>query len=251
MIKKNEEGELLLNITAVASEVIPHFTRYNGGLIRRIDSVNEKITTGYSLVGEFVWKGLTWNKPGLYLDCSIGGSRKNQKYQYSLFILGQDGVAKYLDVLEIRWGKGGGWGGDWAVCMWDAVYAALNEIEAGLPHPDRDTSTDLRTRFELEELAVIANEKGFNSALAIILRVLGFYPAAPLYRYTGDSARVTPCSKRGIRRIDQPRVCWDGSCPGYIDRRCSFCGEAVASDLAHLFIPYSEYEALQAERRRC
>jgi hypothetical protein len=166
MIKKNEEGELLLNITAVASEVIPHFTRYNGGWIRRIDTVNEKMTTGYSLVGEFAREGLTWHKPGLYLDCSIGGSRKNQKYQYSLFILGQDGVAKYLDALEIRWGKGG----DWAVCMWDAVYAALKEIEAGSPYPNRDTSTDLRTRFELEELAVIANEKGFDSALAIILK---------------------------------------------------------------------------------
>lgn len=166
MIKKNEEGELLLNITAVASEVIPHFTRYNGGWIKRIDTVNEKVTTGYSLVGEFARKGLTWHKPGLYLDCSIGGSRKNQKYQYSLFILGQDGVAKYHDAFQIRWGKGG----DWAVCMWDAVYAALNEIEAGSPHPNWDTSTDLRTRFELEELAVIANEKGFNSALAIILK---------------------------------------------------------------------------------
>ena len=166
MIKKNEEGELLLNITAVASEVIPHFTRYNGGWIRRIDTVNEKMTTGYSLVGEFAGEGLTWHKPGLYLDCSIGGSRKNQKYQYSLFILGQDGVAKYLDALEIRWGKGG----DWAVCMWYAVYAALNEIEAGSLHPNRDTSTDLRTRFELEELDAIANKKGLNSALAIILK---------------------------------------------------------------------------------
>ena len=164
MIKKNEEGELLLNITAVASEVIPHFTRYNGGWIRRIDTVNEKMTTGYSLVGEFAGEGLTWHKPGLYLDCSIGGSRKNQKYQYSLFILGQDGVAKYHDALEIRWGKGG----DWAVCMWDAVYAALKEIEAGSPHPNRDTSTDLRTRFELEELAAIAYERGFDSALVII-----------------------------------------------------------------------------------
>lgn len=166
MIKKNEEGELFLNITAVASEVIPHFTRYNGGWIRRIDIVNEKMTTGYSLVSEFAGEGLTWHKPGLYLDCSIGGSRKNQKYQYSLFILGQDGVAKYHDALETWLGKGG----DWAVCMWDAVYAALKEIEAGSSHPNRDTSTDLRTRFELEELAVIANKKGFNSALAIILK---------------------------------------------------------------------------------
>lgn len=73
----------------------------------------------------------------------------------------------------------------------------------------------------------------------------------PLYRYIGDPARVTPCSKQGNCRIDRPRVCWDGSCPGYIDRRCSFCGEAVSSDLAHIFIPYSEYEALQAERGRC
>jgi hypothetical protein len=166
MIRKNDKGELLLNITAVASEVIPHFTRYNGGWIRRIDIVNEKMTTGYSLVSEIAGEGLTWHKPGLYLDCSIGGSRKNQKYQYSLFILGQDGVAKYHDALETWLGKGG----DWAVCMRDAVYAALKEIGAESPHPNWDTSTDLRTRFELEELAVIANKKGFNSALAIILK---------------------------------------------------------------------------------
>ena len=84
----------------------------------------------------------------------------------SLFILGQDGVAKYHDALETWLGKGG----DWAVCMRDAVYAALKEIGAESPHPNWDTSTDLRTRFELEELAVIANKKGFNSALAIILK---------------------------------------------------------------------------------
>ena len=77
-----------------------------------------------------------------------------------------------------------------------------------------------------------------------------FYPdPKPLFRYIGDSAQVTPCLGRG--NPSWPTVCWDGSCPGHIDLRCPFCGYTVCSDFTHLFLPYLEYEALQAERGRC
>jgi len=164
MIRKNDEGELLLNITAVAAEVIPNFTRYNGGWIKRVTGVDETKTDGYSLIGDFTKTGLTWHQPGVYLDCSIGGSRKNQAYRYSLFILQPDGVGKYLGITETRLGRGG----DWAPHFWDAVAAALQKIGAGTPGSGMFPSSNLRTLFELEEMAVMAQSKGFSSALDVI-----------------------------------------------------------------------------------
>jgi len=63
-------------------------------------------------VGEFCKSGLQWMSPGVYLDCSIGGSRKNQRYVYTVFALREDGatVAYNDDAIVVegpRWRLGG------------------------------------------------------------------------------------------------------------------------------------------------
>jgi hypothetical protein len=166
MIRKNDKGELLLNITTVAEKVIPKFTRYNGGWIKQITGIDESKTNGYSLLGEFTPGRLVWNKPGLYLDCSIGGSRKNQEYKYSLFILQPDGTGKYLGVTEVRYERGG----DWAPRLWDAITTALREFEEQYQSGDVSPSSTTQTRLELEELALVAKERGLDSALEFITK---------------------------------------------------------------------------------
>ncbi len=118
-IERNSEGCLLMDPEKVAAEVTPKFSRYNGGWIKRVDGLDKKYANGYSLVGEFVEKGLQWLKPGLYLDCSIEGSRKHPERRYSLFRLLPDGTSVLL-------AKAGDYR-DWAPRMWPAIEAALAE----------------------------------------------------------------------------------------------------------------------------
>ena len=89
-------------------------TRYNGGWMKRVEGLDKRITDGYSIKGRFIDgdmnRLLIWND-GLYLDCDIQGSRKNQEKFYTLFSVENNKVT----VLAEAAGK------DWAVRLWVAI----------------------------------------------------------------------------------------------------------------------------------
>lgn len=148
--ERDEAGAYLLDPIIVASECVKNITRYNGGWIRRVDRIDKSKTNGYSLVGEFLKNGLQWMQPGVYVDCSRGGSRKNQRFGYTVFVLKEDGtVTAYNDDQIVVEGPGG----DWAVRLWPVIERALEEV-AG------DRVAILRARKEelLAELARIEDE---------------------------------------------------------------------------------------------
>ena len=124
-MERNENGAYLLNPAAVAEGIVNGYTRYNGGWIKSVEQIDKSKTNGYSLVGEFCKSGLQWMSPGVYLDCSIGGSRKNQRYVYTVFALREDGttVAYNDDAIAVE-----GRGGDWAVRLWPVIERALRDV---------------------------------------------------------------------------------------------------------------------------
>jgi len=127
-VEKNEGGAYLLNPTLVASECVSKFSRYNGGWVKRVEKLDKSKTNGYSLVGEFCKDVAQWMQPGVYLDCSKAGSRKNVRYIYTVFLLRHDGTAvAYNDSAVSVEGRGG----DWAVRLWPVVERALAEVSDG------------------------------------------------------------------------------------------------------------------------
>ena len=124
-MERNENGAYLLDPVAVAREHVKEYTRYNGGWIKTVERIDKSKTNGYSLVGEFCKSGLQWMSPGVYLDCSIGGSRKYQRNVYTVFALREDGsVVAYNDDTIVEEGRGG----DWAVRLWPVIERALREV---------------------------------------------------------------------------------------------------------------------------
>jgi len=124
-MERNENGAYLLNPNEIAREHVKKYTRYNGGWIKTIEQIDKSKTNGYSLVGEFLKSGLQWMSPGVYLDCSKGGSRKNQTSIYTVLALREDGsVVAYNDDTIVEEGRGG----DWAVRLWPVVERALGEV---------------------------------------------------------------------------------------------------------------------------
>lgn len=92
-------------------------TRYNGGWVKRVDGLDKTVATGYSILGPFMRDGAdVYVEGGLYLDCSIGGSRRNQEKTYHLFrvVAGPD-----VELLSTVRGR------DWAVALWPHIDAAL------------------------------------------------------------------------------------------------------------------------------
>lgn len=66
------------------------FTRYNGGWVRRVTDLE-------TFEGSQMPEGSPVQmQPGIYLDCSIGGSRKAPRATYTLFALLPDGSGKRL-----------------------------------------------------------------------------------------------------------------------------------------------------------
>lgn len=148
-VERNEQGQLLLDPKAVAQEVVRWFSRYNGGWIKKIDQIDKSVTTGYSLVGPFVKDGLQWVTPGVYLDCSIDGSRRKPRRYYTVFIIRPDGSAEVVgEAGDTR---------DWAVTLWPVVEKAFAMLLEG----DRDAKlAALRERREalLRELDEIERQ---------------------------------------------------------------------------------------------
>lgn len=97
------------------------FDRYNGGWVKTITGLDKDYNNGYSLNGEFVAnkrvKNVNLEKNILYLDCSIGGSRKHPEKDYHLFKL-VDGEIEIIQTIED--GQA-----DWAVQLWENIEQEL------------------------------------------------------------------------------------------------------------------------------
>ncbi len=144
MYEKNENGQFLLDLKLeiesflekifkewpkdnnnkpIEEEIIrPYFSRYNGGWIKSVIGLNKKVTDGYSIKGEFDPQGVQWTNPGLYLDCSIDGSRKNQYHCYHLLKLSISGEWSYLFGVSGRY--------NWATKFWPIIEQELSSPPA-------------------------------------------------------------------------------------------------------------------------
>lgn len=152
-IERNEKGQLLLDPVVLAKEAAQQggsFSRYNGGWIKSITKLDKSQTNGYSLVGEFVKQGLQWLSPGVYLDCSISGSRKNQVKSYTVFKLEKDGSVKLLGTA--------GDSRDWAVKLWPVIESGLNDVE-NVADPQAKLQELLERKDKLEKELDLVNEQ--------------------------------------------------------------------------------------------
>lgn len=98
------------------------WSRYNGGWMKTVTGLDKSVKNGYSLIGEFVDAGRTKNdyEAGLYINCNIDGSRKNQHKIVQLIKLSEDGEITLLK--EIKDG-----GRTWAVEFWELIEENLTE----------------------------------------------------------------------------------------------------------------------------
>jgi len=86
--------------------------RYNGGWTKSISGIDRSKGDGYSLLAEFVQPGLRPVMPGLYVDCNIGGSRKNPRKHCALVEVAPDGSVSQITSAS---------GSDWAPQLWASI----------------------------------------------------------------------------------------------------------------------------------
>ncbi len=123
-------------------EKIKEATRYNGGWTKSVTGIDRSKNNGYSLKGDFMGKsGDTYIVGNLYLDCGIGGSRKNQEKFYNLFTIESDGKVKVIAEAEDS--------REWAISLWNMIEEFLGKEK---PSPLAKFSTE-------ELLAEIARRK--------------------------------------------------------------------------------------------
>lgn len=135
-MERNEKGQILIidlfeTLNAAPALVgkngkeVKNPTRYNGGWVKTVTGMDKTKTNGYSIEGSFV-NGPHWVMPGsIFIDCSIGGSRKNQSHHYHLFRVNDDGTATILAYAKSK---------TWAIEFWPAIGEALATVpkkEAG------------------------------------------------------------------------------------------------------------------------
>ena len=123
-------------------EQLMGFDRYNGGWVKQITGLDKDYKNGYSLNGEFIAnkrvKNVDLEENNLYLDCSIGGSRKNQEKNYHLFKV-ENGEIEIIQTIED--GQS-----DWAVQLWDNI-----ERELGLQKTKTEQLFDKIHKLQLDE----------------------------------------------------------------------------------------------------
>ena len=146
-IMYDDAGRLLLNTTDLAKAGAGgNYTRYNGGWLKTITAIDKRKTNGYSLVGEFL-DGRTsmYLRPGVYLDCSVGGSRKHHYAVYTVFRLSPTGEVEKL-------GDENSDHRDWAVRLWPVLEAA------GVPEYHPAPKEVAKAHLEGEELEALARK---------------------------------------------------------------------------------------------
>jgi len=117
---------------------------YNGGWVKRVDSVDTSKSNGYAFEGDFVQNaksGLTECSDGFYIICSMEGSRKNQSKKVAAYEIAGEKLNKVIDWVS---------GNDWALQIRDRVAKLLNEpVPAANPLADistEDLITELKRR---------------------------------------------------------------------------------------------------------
>ena len=130
--------QMIINL----EEQLMGFDRYNGGWVKQITGLDKDYKNGYSLNGEFIAnkrvKNVDLEENNLYLDCSIGGSRKNQEKNYHLFKV-ENGEIEIIQTIED--GQS-----DWAVQLWDNI-----ERELGLQKTKTEQLFDKIHKLQLDE----------------------------------------------------------------------------------------------------
>jgi hypothetical protein len=138
--------------------------RYNGGWTKTVVKLDKSRDNGYSLVGDFVKRETTnaYQRIGLYLDCDIGGSRKNQRKYYTLFSIDAEGEATIHAAIEHS--------ADWAIKLWPeiekyfAVAYLTNDAEdwtAPRPHDQREAEI-------IRALAQLIKDRNVARALLVV-----------------------------------------------------------------------------------
>lgn len=82
---------------------------YNGGWVKKVSAVDTNKSNGYAFEGSFINNakdGLTECGDGLYIVCSVEGSRKNQTKQVAVYEIVGENVTRVVDMVK---------GNDWAL----------------------------------------------------------------------------------------------------------------------------------------
>lgn len=150
----NDNGQILVNMSSIV-ETLKKYSRYNGGWVKSVTGLHKAHANGFSLVGEFCEKKTAWNMPGLYVDCSISGSRKNQEKTYNLFRLNSDGTIVELQTTT---------GADWAVNMWETIETELNTtIEPDMSALEVERAALIARLAEIDEILGISSTDAHES----------------------------------------------------------------------------------------
>lgn len=156
-VEKNPKGQLLVDPQQLARQAAgSNFSRYNGGWVKYIIGLDKSKTNGYSLLGRFLNTGLQWLDPGLYLDCSVAGSRNHPEKRYTLFQLLETGEIKVLE----RQGDFK----DWAVRLWPAIEEALKKIYTPSDSWRKEVPNPWLAEVSDEELICELRRRGYEVA---------------------------------------------------------------------------------------
>lgn len=105
---------------------------YNGGWVKKVTGVDASKPNGYCFEGDFVnnsTRGLAECSDGLYLVCSIQGSRKNQRKEVAAYRITGEQVERVSDWVQ---------GNDWAL----KIRAKVAELLDSKPNPLAGYSTE-------------------------------------------------------------------------------------------------------------
>mgnify|MGYP000995724583 CR=1 FL=1 len=93
---------------------------YNGGWVKKVTSVDVSKSNGYAFDGGFVNYAAKGSQvecaDGLYIVCSVEGSRKNQQKEVAVYRITGDQVTKEIDWVT---------GNDWALKIRDQIAELL------------------------------------------------------------------------------------------------------------------------------
>lgn len=111
---------MILNWKEIIQDDTGDYEFYNGGWVKEVTGVDKSKSNGYAFEGRFVnpINGLSECGDGLYIVCSIEGSRRRHKKCVAVFEIKNDKVTKAIDWVE---------GNDWALKIRDRVAELLNQ----------------------------------------------------------------------------------------------------------------------------
>lgn len=118
---------------------------YNGGWVKKIDAVDRSKSNGYCFIGDFIPKDrLVEIEPGIYIICTVQGSRKHHRNEYYFVRVTKNGdFEKILGKIE---------GKDWALQARDKI-ANLPEFKENKEFNPAEFWNDLDlTKEEKEKL---------------------------------------------------------------------------------------------------